>query len=246
MGAEAVIRETKEEMKTVRAKSGPFQHRPHFEPAEIDRICVDELRKAGCYPVKPEPVRIDRFIEKRFHVVHDYEDLPPGLLGYTKFGKNGVKAIVVSRSLAEEEDDVARRRERATLAHEAGHGLLHAHLFALETPATSLFGSENCSESQILCREVLDSQPLERPKSSWSEYQANRTIGSLLLPRSLVTLAVAPYLISAGTLGGSIIDLAHRADAERLLSTAFDVNPVVARIRLDDLFGAENRGQMLL
>ena len=36
-----------QEMKTFRSQSGPFAQRPHFEPVEIDRICTDELRKAG-------------------------------------------------------------------------------------------------------------------------------------------------------------------------------------------------------
>jgi hypothetical protein len=233
-------------MKTFRTTSGPFAERPHFEPAEIDRICLDELRKTGLYPKNPEPIRIDRFIEKRFGITHDYEDLPPGVLGYTKFSKKGVERIVISRLLAEDEDDVARRRERATMAHEAGHGLLHTFLFALEVPAPSLFGAENCSGSQILCREVTDHQSAARGKPSWSEYQANRTIGGLLLPRSLVTKALQPYMTATGELGGSVLDPTRRSDAERHLATTFDVNPVVARIRLNDILGAENMGQMLL
>jgi len=233
-------------MKTIRADSGPFATRPHFEPAEMDRTCVDELRKAGLYPANPEPIRIDRFIEKRFGMTHDYEDLPPGLLGYTKFSKNGVERIVISRSLAEEDSDTARRRERATMAHEAGHGLLHAYLFALETPPPSLFGVENCSGSQIPCREVTDHQTPMRAKPSWSEYQANRMIGGLLLPRGLVTKALQPYMVPAGELGGAVLDTTRRADAERHIATIFDVNPVVARIRLNDIFAAENSGQMLL
>lgn len=233
-------------MKTIRAKSGPFQQRPHFEATEIDRICVDELRKVGLYPSKPEAIRVDRFIEKRFGIAHDYEDLPPGVLGYTKFTTNGVERIVVTRELAERDDDVARRRERATLAHEAGHGLLHSYLFALETTGASLFGPGDCAGSQILCREVIGHPPAGRAKPSWSEYQANRAIGGLLLPRSLVNATVQPFLVTSGGLGGSRIDPARRTEAERVVSATFDVNPIVARIRLDDLFGAEESGQMLL
>src|SRR5713226_7829376 len=78
-------------------------------------------------------------------MAHDYDDLPQQILGYTQFGPRGVERIVVSRRLAEEDSDVARRRDRATLAHEAGHGLLHAHLFALETSPLLLFESGDCS-----------------------------------------------------------------------------------------------------
>jgi hypothetical protein len=233
-------------VKTIRAKTGPFLERPHFEPAEIDRICVDELRKTGLYPSKPEAVRIDRFIEKRFGRAHDYEDLPPGVLGYTKLSKTGVEKIIISSELAEDESEVARRRERATMAHEAGHGLLHAHLFAVEKPSSTLFDNDNCSGSQILCREVIGDQTPNRPKSSWSEYQANRAIGGLLLPRKHVMTTLEPYLVSSGALGGAVLDPARRGEAERVLATVFDVNPVVARIRIEDLFRAEDSGQMLL
>ena len=74
-------------MKTFRSKSGPFSQRPHFEPSEIDRICADELRKQGLYPNSPEAIRIDRFVEKRFGIVPQYEDPPDGVLGFTKFSR---------------------------------------------------------------------------------------------------------------------------------------------------------------
>jgi hypothetical protein len=70
-------------MKTFRSKSGPFAQRPHFEPSEIDRICDDELRKEGLFPNSPEAIRIDRFIEKRFGISPQYQDLPEGVLGFT-------------------------------------------------------------------------------------------------------------------------------------------------------------------
>src|ERR1700722_12293716 len=116
-------------MRTFHSKSGAIAKRPYFRPAEIDQICVDELRKVGLYPVSPEPIRIDRFVEKRFGVEPTYEDLPEGVLGFTQFGNDGVVAIVISASLDAEKGRVAERRVRTTFAHEAGHGLLHAHLF---------------------------------------------------------------------------------------------------------------------
>src|ERR1039457_5434345 len=132
-------------MKTFRTTSGPFPEKPYYTPAEIDRTCEDELRKVGCLPDAPGPVRIDRFIEKRFKVVPQYEDLPDGVLGYTKFGKNGVEAIVVSAALDAEKGLVAARRVRTTLAHEAGHGLLHAYLFALDEKPLYLFDADSHS-----------------------------------------------------------------------------------------------------
>src|SRR5882724_4531976 len=111
-------------MKTIRTTRGPFIERPHYMLQEIDRLCVDELRGAGCFPSHPEAIRIDRFVEKRFGLVAEYLDLDEGILGYTKFGPKGPIAVVVSRSLDEEGTPAANRRVRTTLAHEAGHILL--------------------------------------------------------------------------------------------------------------------------
>ena len=235
-------------MKTIRTNNGPFSERPHFEPAEIDRTCVEQLRKVDLYPATPEPIRIDRFIEKRFGIVPSYDDLPNGVLGYTEFSEKGVRAIVISRSLAEEGGKPAERRLRSTLAHEAGHGFLHAHLFALAQPKTNLFERDACQGRQILCREVLGTLSRQRaaPKSTWSEYQANRTIGGLLLPRGLVAAALKPMMVSSGGLGGMVLEPEKFSDATALLSETFDVNPVVVQYRLEDLYEPEKNGQLML
>jgi hypothetical protein len=97
---------------------------PYFTPSQIDNMCCDELHGVGPLPDSPEPIRIDRFIEKRFNVSPQYEDLRDGILGFTRFGKNGVKAVVISAALDAEGGKVAARRVRTTIAHEGGHGLL--------------------------------------------------------------------------------------------------------------------------
>ena len=233
-------------MKTIYSKSGPFQERPHFEPGDIDRLCVDELRRAGLYPDSPQPVRIDRFVEKRFGVVPRYEDLPQGVLGYTEFTKNGVGAIVISAALDAEGGKVAERRIRTTLAHEAGHGLLHAQLFALDDTA-ALFDSDSRRGQQILCRDVQGQDQNSRTYDGrWWEFQANNAIGGLLCPRVLVQEALKPYLVSVGTLGGSTIDPTRREQAVQALANIFDVNPAVARIRIGELYTAESGGQLRL
>jgi hypothetical protein len=86
---------------------------------------MDELIAAEILPNNPEPIRIDRFIEKKFGISAEYEDLGDGILGMTQFGSKGVARIIVARSLDEEGTEVAARQIRTTLAHEAGHGLLH-------------------------------------------------------------------------------------------------------------------------
>jgi hypothetical protein len=233
-------------MKTFRSKSGPFSERPHFEPSEIDRICANELRKEGLYPNSPEAIRIDRFVEKHFGVVPQYEDLPEGVLGFTKFTKKGVETIVIAAALDAENGKVAERRVKTTLAHEAGHGLLHAYLFALDEKPLHLFDADSHSDHKILCRDVQDEERKGRAYDGrWWEFQANRAIGGLLCPKTLVQEALKPFLVSIGSLGAVTLHEKRRDGAVRTLADIFDVNPIVAKIRINELYLAET-GQLRL
>jgi hypothetical protein len=233
-------------MKTIRSKSGPFAERPHFQLREIEEICADGLRKMDLYPSTPQAIRIDRFVEKRFGITPRYEVLPAGVLGFTQFGKKGVEAIVVSRALDEGNSKVDGRRLRSTLAHEAGHGLLHAYLFQLGEKPMSLFDDHDHTP-RILCREVIEG-PRQRTgyDGHWSEFQANRAIGGLLMPRALVEQASQEFCAEVGRLGQRTLPAQKREVAVRELSTTFDVNPIVIRIRLDEIFPQKNDGQLIL
>lgn len=236
-------------MKVYRTTSGPFSERPYFESTEVEKICSDELAKVGLLPKSPEPIRIDRFIEKKFKVSFSYEDMPDGVIGYTLFGVNGVESIAVSRQLGEEESKYSERRINTTLAHECGHGLLHAHLFAFDLQAKSLFGnSRDVSGSKILCRsggiEGLQESKNGKYSGQWWEYQANLAIGALLMPRRLVAIALEPFLVETGSLGYKVLDKANRQAGVELLVSTFDVNPIVAKIREDSLF-PENYNSLL-
>jgi hypothetical protein len=236
-------------MKTFRTTKGPFSERPYYTNQEIENICGDELRAVGLYPATPSPVRIDRFVEKRFNVTPAYEDLAEGVLGFTKFGPKGVHGIVVARSLDEDGTTSAERRIRTTVAHEAGHGLLHAHLFLEIDDKGSLFGDfSDPSAPKVLCRDVPNASGGHTPgyDGRWWEYQANRAIGALLLPQPLVHTALEPLLTASGSLGMKILERANREKATRLLADTFEVNPAVAKIRLGELFPASSENQLRL
>jgi len=230
-------------MKTLRTSRGPFSERPYFTDSEIENICLDELRKAKLLPVRPEPVRVERFVEKRFNVVVESAELTDGILGLTKFGPNGVQGVYVSAALDSDASTPAKRRVRSTIAHEAGHGLLHTYLFAVAS-GTPLFG--DCSESgapKVLCR---DSEDRNSYGGEWWEFQANAAMSHLLMPRPLVEMASEPFLISVGVLGGKRIDPAHYESAVRSIADQFEVNPAVSRIRLESLYPAKEDGQLSL
>lgn len=235
-------------MKTFRSK-GPLAERPYYTDEEIERTAVDELGSLNLLPSAPEPIRIDRFIEKRFPQASvQYDELPEGVLGYTRFGSQGVEAIFVSRGLSEDGSQVAERRITSTLAHEAGHGLLHAHLFVFDSFPRSLFSDESdVTPARILCRDPSPSAAAVRTYDGrWWEYQANQMMAALLLPRPLVNKCIDHLRTPRGVLGLSVVAESSHRDAMLLLADTFDVNPVVADLRLRKLYPPRSDDQLTL
>lgn len=220
-------------MKTIRSSRGPSGQRPYFTDSDFERICSEELRGQGLYPASPEPVRVERFIEKRFGITPVFEALPAAVLGYTEFGPTGPSAIYVSRALSEDGSRIADRRITSTLAHEAGHGLLHSHLFVLEPVQTAnLFGNDaDVSGSRILCRD----EGRRGYDGRWWEVQANRAMACLMLPQDLVLRAIDELRVQRGLLGVPVLEDSTRRKAVSLLSETFDVSLQAAELRLNAL-----------
>lgn len=239
-------------MKTFRTARGPFTERPHFEEKEVETICLDELSKVRLLPTQPSPIRIDRFIEKRFRVTVEAADLKDGILGFTEFGAKGVCGVYVSRALDDDKSKPAQRRVRSTIAHEAGHCLLHAYLFALQgnsaQGSSHLFGDfSDPGAPKILCRDdAVESIAKPAYNGEWWEFQANMAMGHLLMPRALVVQTVTPYIITVGSLGATAVVEGQFEEAVRHLAEVFDVNPALARIRLEKLYATKNDRQLVL
>lgn len=227
-----------------RSSQLPRSRQPFFRPSEVDKLAVDCLRAVSLLPASPTAIRVERFVEKHFKLGGvAYESLPPSVLGCTVFESGQVKGIVVSRSLCDDPSKVAERRLRSTLAHEAGHGLLHAMLFqGAEEP--SLFeGSEDVEKDKVLCRDGEAGS--SRYSGKWWEVQANMMIGSLLLPRPLMDTVVQPFM-EESALGVQCLRAADRHAAALELADVFNVNPVVASIRLETRFPSSQADQLTL
>lgn len=229
-------------MRSYRSSSSPFgTEAVYYDDKDIELACADALREAKLFPDEPQPIRIERFIEKRFGVHAEYEAMDQGVLGYTRFGKKGPEALYLSKELSEDSSVHAARRLRSTVAHEGGHMLLHGHLFALEAPVSgSIFEAHpDFTRTRILCR---DEKKGGRP---WWEIQANKCIPALLLPKPLVAMAVEPFLSARGSFGAKSIADDKREQAARELARIFDVNPQAVGYRLDALYPREG-GQLTL
>ena len=71
-------------------------------------------------------------------------------------------------------------------------------------------------------------------------------MGALLLPKLLVTKALEPRLRVQGMLKQPILPGERREDGARILADAFDVNPIVAKIRIETLYPSAADRQLTL
>jgi hypothetical protein len=230
-------------LRTFRTSAGPFAERPFYSDEVIERMCSDALVETGFLPIAPGPVRIDRFIEKRFNAPIIYEVMDKNVLGFTAFGSKGVEEIHIAEP--EEQTQSADRRVNSTLAHEAGHGIMHAHLFALDLDHGLFSGDADVTKTRVLCRDPVPATKQRKYDGRWWELQANRAIGALLLPKSLFLAFVEPFLEKRGMLGTPMLPASKREEVARAAANVFEVNPAVARIRVEAFFPEEG-GQLTL
>lgn len=222
-------------MKRIPTAEGPYTIRLFYENDEIEEICSNALAETGYLPSSPQPIKIDRFIEKNFNLEQIIcERLPPGCLGYTTFGPTGVKQIYIAPYDEDSPLSVQEhRRANSTLAHEAGHGLLHTELhvggFLREVSSKE---PTQVTPYRILCPEPAFSQSKRRYIGEWWELQANRAIGALLMPRHLFLQFMEPFLKDDAA--PTIDELSTKAQRLAIKKAAeiFDVNEEVARIRI--------------
>lgn len=223
-------------MKSFPTREGPFGRRLIYELPEIDQICEDALRSVNLLPAIPEPIRVERFLEKFFEVHVLYEEIEVGVMGCAAFDRTGrVTGFMISPEIEADGAKSSERRLRSTLAHEGGHGLLHPQLFMRDSDTGNLLGNAAAEKPRIMCRaRDIGAARSKAYDGRWWEWQANRAIAGILLPKKLVAAAVASSLDKSALMPN--LDESNRSQAERLVAQTFDVNPVVARIRLEEMF----------
>jgi hypothetical protein len=200
-------------------------YRLYYEEAEIEGIMADELHKFG---YTRGPVDIDAFLEHHLGLVPRFVPLPPGVQGATEFWPDGTAEVKISATLSERADTEpgAEHLLRTTMAHEAAHALLHRILFLQQSEA--LFGGQ--PSRQELCRDVRFTT---RYAGEWWEWQANRGMAALLLPKSAVAAVVHRLGITADE---------RTVHAE--LAHVFNVSRQAAGYRLQQLQAAAMPGQV--
>jgi hypothetical protein len=133
-----------------------------------------------------------------------YRPLGKGLDGYTD--SEEMKCVICTELMDDSSSDMARRRLRATQAHEAGHCFLHVE--DARHVRTKLKFLHDASAALELHRQE-NLRAYENP-----EWQAWRFAGALLMPECCVRLAV------------------DNNWSIQMMSRGFDVNPAFIKVRL--------------
>jgi len=222
-----------------------------LEPEEIEATMEAELEKGGFLPLAASPVvKIDLFIESHLKAPLDqYADLPADVLGMTEFDRNGKPRIRINRDLSDALDGEYEipgmaGRQRATLAHEAAHVILHRFLFAFDPRQFELsLSSEKNSTASEPQRCLKRDAVFRAGGSDWKEVQANMGMAALLMPRRIFRAVSAEEIGRAG-IGEAELEAgtAPVVALARALSKRFDVSREAARIRLETLKIVRPRG----
>ena len=216
---------------------------PHSE-SNLERLAMDALlHHEGVLPEHPGAVPIERLVEEAFGFTETYDILEPGVLGEIRFGiENRPLAIRLARRLGEinSDDPAIDHERRITLAHECGHGLAHAKIFAdgLRRERIPLLPGLGDELSHIgRSAENVHFSILQPEKAStdevWIEWEANYLMAALLLPRPLVLSFLSRFLMDVpnGVTRRSLPST-HRLSAITALANTFNVSSGVAASRL--------------
>ena len=221
-------------MRTRPDSSSPWGVRVWYDDAEFD-LMMDELRTRARLS-KFEPGRgidVEQILLDVYNVSPDFGETDERTLGRSTFHTDGRLEVSVSRTLSDaaESDHVARRRLRSTLAHECAHIVLHQHLHV--APATGYLFEPPVSAPKVLCR----SATIDRLQGvDWWEFQANRGMACLLLPKALLTASVREAIKALGAT--DVRELLRAGQSEllvRQLMNEFDVGMEMTIYRLQDL-----------
>ncbi len=222
-----------------------------FDPAEIDAVAEDELQRAGLLSTLDAPaVDVERFVEVHLQADLDpYAPLPEDVLGATEFRPGLPPLVLVNKALTEAACDDpspprgARGRWRATLAHEAAHILLHRALSEPDPMQTPLLDTSSLEAAPVQLFRCLKREVVFGGGSDWREFQANRCMAALLMPRSVFLKAVARAREQVGLFSEEPLRAETLPQVVRRLATWFDVSREAARIRLVELGLVRSPGQ---
>lgn len=239
-------------MRYVKQQSGTFTEWPFFQPHEIEKSAVADLRTCGLLPETPGEVDVDSLVQSLFGFSPTYTDPGEGVLGYIRFGTRRPETIILHQALGDlNAGATTEHRRRSTLAHEIGHGQLHCGFFTeLMQAKKAGISTERVrnpkASATFLCRtgDIRDGEAgAFSGLPTWermAEWQANRYMAAVLVPAGLARMKIATALGLTADDTHSRIAL-NPADCDALapgLAECFNVSRQLATCRLRELFPA--------
>jgi hypothetical protein len=242
-------------MKYVNLPSGPFRKWVFFKSEEIEQAAAGDLASLKLMPPTPREVDVDSLCQLLYQFSPRYTRTGDGILGCIHFNTRAPAGIDLNEALGELDSATNEHRRRSTLAHEIGHGQLHAGLFTeLMQAKKAGHGTEQVRDpaaagDAFLCREqdVRDGESAGfSGPSTWhrmAEWQANRYMAAVLAPARLVRLAVTELLDNPPEYVRIELDPMHRDELAPQVAKTFNISRQLAAIRLDELFPV-SRGEV--
>jgi IrrE N-terminal-like domain len=223
-------------MREVRDTTGRFALRPHYQPAELDRLCEALLAQffkptRGEIPIPIPTDDLTRLIER------DVSDFDPGadlrefgndVEGVTEFSAGRKPRVRIAAELAY--DERRQNRYRTTLTHEYGHVHFHAYLFAMQSASGDLLQQARPGV-QICKRETI----IDARNTDWMEWQAGYVCGALLMPISLIRKTAGAFQEQHGIFGPVASVTTEAAALIEGVRSTFQVSADAARVRLTKL-----------
>ena len=222
-------------MREVRDTTGRFALRPHYQPAELDRLCEALLAQFfkpthGEIPIPIPTDDLTRLIER------DVSDFDPGadlsefgidVEGVTEFRPGRKPRVGIAAELAY--DERRQNRYRTTLTHEYGHVHFHGYLFAMQSPGDLL--QEARPAVQVCKRDTI----IDARNTDWMEWQAGYVSGALLMPISLIRKTAGGFQEQHGIFGPVGSATAEAAALIERVRSTYHVSADAARVRLTKL-----------
>jgi hypothetical protein len=235
-------------MREIRDTTGRFPLRPHYQPAELDRLCEALLAHFfkpthGEIPIPIPTDDLTRLIER------DVSDFDPGadltefgneVEGVTEFSPGRRPRVRIAVQLAY--DERRENRYRTTLTHEYGHVHFHGYLFAIQSESGDLLQQTRFAV-QVCKRETI----VDARNTDWMEWQAGYVCGALLMPISQISKVVGDFQEQRGIYGPVPSGTAEAAALIESVRSTFRVSADAARVRSTKLgfLAAEGHGLSL-
>ena len=221
-------------MRWVTDRTGRFQKRPHYDPAELDVECeqivtsfLAERHGRVVFPIATDDLTV--LIERAVGDLDMYADLSGEageVEGVTEFRPGQKPRVRIAAPLSAPH---LENRLRTTLTHEFGHAHWHGFLFEQQPSGQLMFPVSKDAQINKCNRETI----VGARESDWMEWQAGYACGALLMPTTPLRDEIRAFANAHDLPAGKVAtDSSLGTALIARIAVAFQVSRDAARVRL--------------